>query len=50
MGSFSIWHWLILLVLLATPVAIGLLVWLIVRISNKRAAAKRIASPSDGVG
>ena len=36
MGGFSIWHWLILLVVLASPLVLGLLVWWLVRIVQKR--------------
>lgn len=38
MGSLSIWHAAVLLVLLAVPVGIGLLVWLLVRASRRKAA------------
>ncbi|GAB3064397.1 hypothetical protein [Stenotrophomonas tumulicola] len=48
MGGFSIWHGLVLLVLLAIPVGIGLLVWLIVRLSQKRSAEKARIQPHDG--
>lgn len=37
MGSFSIWHWLILLLVIAVPVVlIGGLVWLIVHLSRRK--------------
>ncbi|MDH5833282.1 SHOCT domain-containing protein [Luteimonas kalidii] len=37
MGSFSIWHWTILLLLVTVPaLLIGGLVWLIVRVSRRR--------------
>lgn len=40
MGSFSIWHWLILLLLLAVPaVLIGGLVWLIVHLSRRKSTS-----------
>ena len=42
MGSFNIWHGLILLVLFCIPAGIALLVWLIVRYSQKRASAKQL--------
>ena len=41
MGSFSIWHWIIVLIVLAIPFAIGLVIWLIVRAAEKPAAASR---------
>jgi len=31
LGSFSIWHWLIVLIIFVIPVCIGLFVWLIIR-------------------
>jgi Flp pilus assembly protein TadB len=40
MGSFSIWHWLILLVLFCIPAGIAMLVWLIVRYAQKRTNSK----------
>lgn len=48
MGGFSIWHWLIMLIVLAIPVGIGLLVWLVVRLSQKRSAEKSGIQPRDG--
>lgn len=49
MGSFSIWHILILLILLAIPVGIALVVWFIVRISNKRSPVSQLPprTPTD---
>ncbi len=41
MGSFSIWHWLILLVFLASPLFLGLLVWWLVRIVQKRSGPRQ---------
>ncbi|WP_084590702.1 SHOCT domain-containing protein [Arenimonas metalli] len=38
MGSFSIWHWIILLVILSIPVFIGLVIWLVIRATRKPAA------------
>lgn len=35
MGSFSIWHWLIVLIIFVIPVCIGLFVWLIIRATSK---------------
>lgn len=35
MGSFGIWHWIILLIILFIPVGIGLIIWLIVRAVRK---------------
>ena len=45
MGSFSIWHWIIVLFILAIPVAIGLIIWLIARVSKKPSAATRSTAP-----
>ncbi|MEL4892952.1 hypothetical protein PQU63_19825 [Xanthomonas protegens] len=39
MGGFSIWHWLILLVVLAFPLLIGMVVWLAIRAQRRRPAA-----------
>lgn len=39
MGGFSIWHWLILLVVLAIPLLIGGVVWLAIRAQRRRPAA-----------
>ncbi|AJC47884.1 SHOCT domain-containing protein [Xanthomonas sacchari] len=39
MGGFSIWHWLILLVLLALPLLVGMVVWLAIRAQRRRPAA-----------
>lgn len=49
MGSFSIWHILILLSLLLIPVGIALVVWFIVRISNKRSPVNQLPprTPTD---
>jgi hypothetical protein len=45
MGSFSIWHWIIVLVILAIPVFIGLTIWLIVRASKRPPAVARSTVP-----
>lgn len=37
MGSFSIWHWIIVLIVLSIPIGIGLVIWLIVRATKKTA-------------
>lgn len=43
MGSFSLWHWVIVLFVLGIPAAIiGLLIWLIVRVSRR---SKVVATP-----
>ncbi|MET0548658.1 MAG: hypothetical protein ABW002_05215 [Xanthomonas sp.] len=42
MGGFSIWHWLVLLVMLAVPLLIGVVVWLAVRSQRRRPA---VAAP-----
>lgn len=46
MGSFSIWHWLIIFFVIGVPFAVlGVIVWLIIRASKKTALpAIRIAS------
>ncbi len=39
MGHFSVWHWVIVLFLAGIPVAVvGLIVWLVVRASNRPVA------------
>ncbi len=39
MGGFSLWHWLVLLLVLAVPVVlVGGLVWLIVQWSRRKPA------------
>lgn len=39
MGSFSVWHWIIVLFLAGIPVAVvGLIVWLVVRASRRPVA------------
>lgn len=46
MGSFSIWHWLIIFFVIGIPFAVlGVVVWLIIRATRKAALpARRIAS------
>ncbi|MCI2244030.1 MULTISPECIES: SHOCT domain-containing protein [Xanthomonas] len=39
MGGFSIWHWLVLLVVLAFPLLIAVVVWLAIRAQRRRPAA-----------
>ncbi|MBB5940754.1 MULTISPECIES: SHOCT domain-containing protein [Xanthomonas] len=39
MGGFSIWHWLVLLVMLGVPLLIGVVVWLAIRAQRRRPAA-----------
>ncbi|MDQ1093740.1 cytoskeletal protein RodZ [Xanthomonas sacchari] len=39
MGGFSIWHWLVLLVVLAFPLLIGVVVWLAIRAQWRRPPA-----------
>lgn len=37
MGSFSVWHWLILLCVLGIPaVIVGLIIWFVSRASKRR--------------
>ncbi|WP_295953274.1 SHOCT domain-containing protein [uncultured Xanthomonas sp.] len=48
MGGFSIWHWFILLVLLALPLLIGMVVWLAIRAQRRRPAAAPPPLPSAG--
>ena len=45
MGSFSIWHWIILLGMLAIPVCIGLVIWLVVRATRKPTALSKPTGP-----
>lgn len=42
MGGFSIWHWLVLLVVFAFPLLIGVVVWLAIRAQRRRPA---VAAP-----
>ncbi len=38
MGSFSLWHWLVLVLIVFVPaMLIGLAIWLAVRLSRRRA-------------
>ena len=38
MGGFSLWHWIILFLMIAVPaLVVGLIVWLIVRLSRRKA-------------
>lgn len=46
MGSFSIWHWIIVLIIFSIPVGIGLVIWLIVRAARKPAAPSRSTVPA----
>lgn len=41
MGSFSIWHWIIVFILLAVPVVVGVVVWLIVRTATRPSMVSR---------
>lgn len=45
MFGFSIWHFVILFVLLALPVLVGAVVWLAMRANRRTEAARRAASP-----
>ena len=46
MGSFSLWHWIIVLFILGIPAAIiGLIVWLLVRASKRPVAPASVAAP-----
>ncbi|WP_420007355.1 SHOCT domain-containing protein [Xanthomonas sacchari] len=39
MGGFSIWHWLVLMVMLGIPLLIGVVVWMTIRAQRRRPAA-----------
>ena len=40
MGSFSLWHWIILFLMIVVPaLVVGLIVWLIVRLSGRKATS-----------
>lgn len=43
MGGFSIWHWLVLMVMLGIPLLIGVVVWMAIRAQRRRPAA--VAAP-----
>lgn len=45
MGSFSIWHWIIVLIIPGFFVLIGLIIWLIVRASRDRPLVANLAPP-----
>lgn len=45
MGSFGIWHWIVVLIILSIPVGIGFIIWLVVRAASKPAAPSRPAAP-----
>ena len=46
MGSFSLWHWIIVLFIVCIPVAIiGLIVWLVVRTSKRPVAPASVTAP-----
>ena len=39
MGSFSLWHWIIVSLMIVVPaLVVGLIIWLIVRLSKRKAA------------
>jgi len=41
MGSFSLWHWAVLFLMIVVPgLVIGLVIWLIVRLSRRQAPPK----------
>ena len=46
MGSFSLWHWIIVLVIFSVPVGIGMAIWLFVRAARKPAAPSRPTVPA----
>ncbi|SEM23068.1 Short C-terminal domain-containing protein [Pseudoxanthomonas sp. GM95] len=39
MGGLSIWHWIVVLIVLGIPVAIGLIVWLVIRATKRQVPA-----------
>lgn len=45
MGGFSIWHFVILLVVLAVPVVVFAAVWLAMRRNRRTQAAQHAAAP-----
>ncbi|UYB53652.1 SHOCT domain-containing protein [Xanthomonas sp. AM6] len=45
MFAFSIWHLVVLFVVLGLPVLIGVLVWLVIRSNGRAEAARRAAAP-----
>ena len=49
MGSFSLWHWIIVLFILAIPIVIGLIIWLVVRAARRTAATSTVAPPSSAI-
>lgn len=45
MFYFSVWHLVILLVVLGLPVLVGVLVWLVIRSNRRAETARRAATP-----
>lgn len=45
MGGFSIWHFVVLFVVLGLPVLVGVLVWLVIRSNRRAETARRAATP-----
>lgn len=45
MGGLSIWHWIIVFFILAIPVAIGLIIWLIFRAPKRPPSTTRSTAP-----
>lgn len=46
MGGFSIWHWIIVLIVISIPVGIGLVIWLVVRAARKPATPSQTPVPA----
>jgi hypothetical protein len=49
MGNFSLWHWIIVLFILAIPIVIGLIIWLVVRAARRPAATSTVVPPPSAI-
>lgn len=49
MGAFSIWHWIIVLIILSVPAFVGLVIWLVVRAVARSSASASASAPASQV-
>jgi hypothetical protein len=47
MGSFSIWHWIVVLLFFVIPACIGLVIWLIARAVKRPSSVPELTFPPD---
>lgn len=45
MGAFSIWHWIIVLIVLSVPAFLGLAIWFVVRAVARSSASASVPVP-----